>query len=74
MTPDSSIDLPAPDDATGTPETGRRALEESQRATARSNAIIEGAAATLNAVRELHEENHYAEKFRAIIRGTHRHA
>lgn len=74
MFPDDPIDLPLPDDATGTPDAGKRALNESKRLNTGANEIIRESAEVLGAVRSFREENHYTQKFRTIIRGTHRHA
>jgi hypothetical protein len=48
----------------------RRALAETRASTAATAAIIEEARVTFGSVRAHRQANHYADKFRAIIRGT----
>lgn len=48
----------------------RRALAETRASTAETAAIIENARAVFGDVRAHRQANHYADKFRAIIRGT----
>lgn len=71
MTP-NDIDLPVPAQSTvGGQDDAKRALAESQAANTASNAIIEESAKWLGIVAKFRDDNHYTEKFRAIIRGTH---
>lgn len=48
----------------------REALAETRASSAVTAAIIEEARVAFGSVREHRVANHYAEKFRAIIRGT----
>jgi len=48
----------------------RRAVRDSERSSRQADTLIAEAQASVKQVREARESNHFADKFRAIIRGT----
>lgn len=59
-----------PDENTSGIDEARKALAESKRATRRTDRVIIDAKLAIGQVRQAHEGNHFADKFRAIIRGA----
>ncbi|WOF23856.1 hypothetical protein N8K70_04010 [Microbacterium betulae] len=52
------------------PTRARRALDETRESTARTSEILTDALDVFAAIRAHRERNHYADKLRAIMRGT----
>lgn len=65
MTPDNGID----ENTSGIAE-ARKALADSRRSSRQADTIIADTRAALDRVRATREANHFADKFRAIIRGA----
>ena len=62
--------MPPIDENTSSPEEARKAVRDSQRASRRADTLIAETRAAIAQVREQRESNHFADKFRAIIRGA----
>lgn len=59
-----------PDETTSGIDEARKALAESRRSSRRADTLIADTRAALESVRASRENNHFADKFRAIIRGA----
>ncbi|MDQ2690358.1 MAG: hypothetical protein M3Y29_08810 [Chloroflexota bacterium] len=62
--------MSTPEENTQGREAARKALAESRRSSAKADRLIADTRAALDAVRASRERNHFADKFRAIIRGA----
>lgn len=51
-------------------EEARKAVRDSQRSSRRADTLIADTRQAIDRVREARETNHFADKFRAIIRGA----
>lgn len=60
-----------PDENTHDPADARRALHESRANKRQTDKVIADAQQTFSLIRAHREANHYVDKFRAILRGTH---
>lgn len=58
-----------PDDNRNDIDEARKALAESRRSTRRADILIADTRQSLDLVRVTRETNHFADKFRAIIKG-----
>lgn len=58
-----------PDESTGDPHAGLRALEESQAARRDTRGLLAEAREAFNLIKAHRDANHYADKVRAIFRG-----
>lgn len=61
--------IDTPEENTIDPRKARKALDESRASKAATAAIIDEARRTFDQVRQHRVDNHYRDKFRAIIRG-----
>lgn len=59
-----------PDENTSGLRDARKALAESRRSNKRADTLIAETREQLDKVRQSREDNHFADKFRAIIKGT----
>lgn len=59
-----------PDENTSGVAEARKALAESRRSSVRADTLIADTRRALDRVRATREDNHFADKFRAIIRGA----
>ena len=58
------------DETTSGRDDALRQLAESKRASRSADRLIADARATLDSVRWVHEDNHFTDKFRQIIKGA----
>lgn len=61
--------MPPIDENTSGREEARKVLRESQRSSRRADILIAATRQSVGQVREAREANHFADKFRAIIKG-----
>jgi len=59
-----------PEENTIDPRAARRALAESRRSSRRADTLIAESREAIAAVRLARQDNHFADKFRAIIKGA----
>lgn len=59
-----------PEENTQGREAARRALAESRRSSRRADTLIAESREAIEHVRQVRQTNHFADKFRAIIRGA----
>ena len=59
-----------PEENTQGREAARRALAESRRSSVRADKLIAESREAIEQVRQVRQTNHFADKFRAIIRGA----
>lgn len=62
--------MSTPDENTQGREAARRALAESRRSSRRADTLIAESREAIEQVRQVRQTNHFADKFRAIIRGA----
>ena len=62
--------MSTPDENTQDPTAARRALAESRRSSRRADSLIAESREAIETVRQVRQSNHFADKFRAIIRGA----
>lgn len=62
--------MTAPDENTQGRTAARRALAESRRSSRRADTLIAESREAIEHVRQVRQSNHFADKFRSIIRGA----